>query len=434
MDQRERILGFRASAPYINAHRGRLFVLVLGGEAVEHPNFANIIHDIALLHSLGVRLILVHGSRPQIEQRQRLAGLESNFHQGLRITDAATMPHVIDAAGALRARFEALLSTGLPNSPMHGASIRVCSGNFVSAKPVGIVDGVDFDHTGRVRSIAAADIQRQLAAGSIVLLSPLGYSRSGKIFNLALDDLALRTAAEVGADKLILFGSQAGVLGGDGQLVRQCDLQGALQLARTVPDPEQAGSLHTARQACTAGVKRCHIISHAEDGALLEELFSHDGSGTLVSSEDYERARAATIEDIGGILELIEPLEREGVLVKRSRERLETELGRFRVLERDARIIAVAALYPFPEQACGEIACIAIHPEYQGMQRGQRLLRELEAEASRLGLRSVFVLTTQTDHWFLEQGFVETDLDSLPATRRALYNLQRNSRVFSKTL
>ena len=433
-NHREQILWFRNSAPYINAHRGKTFVLVFPGEAAQHPNFANIIHDIALLNSLGVKLVLIHGSRPQIEQRLDNAGMSSQFHDGVRITSPEAMPHVTDAAGSLRAQFEGLLSMGLPNSPMQGASIRVCSGNFVSAKPIGVVDGIDFSHTGRVRSIDAAGIHNNLAAGSIVLLSPLGYSRTGEIFNLALEDIAVHTAAEIGADKLILFGSQAGIQTDADQLVRQCDLNQAQQLLRDLDDGEQKRLLHTALQACSAGVARAQIISHEEDCALLEELFTHDGSGTLVGNDDYEQARAATIEDIGGILELIEPLEREGILLKRSRELLETEIGHFRVLDRDSRIIAVAALYPFPEQGSGEIACIVTHPDYRGGKRGQRLLQELEIEANQQGLTEVFILTTQTAHWFIEQGFVEADLAQLPAEKQSFYNLQRSSKVFSKSL
>ncbi len=431
---REQILWFRNSAPYINAHRGKTFVLVFGGEAAQHPNFANVIHDIALLNSLGVRLILIHGSRPQIDARLETADLRSSFHEGARITDTEALQHVTDAAGSLRAQIEALLSMGLPNSPMQGASIRVCGGNFVSAKPIGVVNGVDFSHTGRVRSIDAAGIRQNLDAGSIVLLSPLGYSRTGEIFNLALEDIAVRTAAATGADKLVLFSAGDGIANSAGDLVRQCDLGEALQLIKDSENKDQQRLLRTARQACTAGVPRCQIISHAQDCALLEELFTHDGSGTLVGNDDYEQARTAGIEDIGGILELIEPLERDGVLLKRSRELLETEIGHFRVLERDSRIIAVAALYPFPGQASGEIACIVTHPNYQGSKRGQRLLQELEAEAARQNLSSVFVLTTQTAHWFIEQGFSETGLSSLPTEKQLLYNLQRHSKVFSKTL
>jgi amino-acid N-acetyltransferase len=339
---------------------------------------------------------------------------------------------VVDAAGALRAQIEAQLSTGLPNSPMQGARIRVSSGNFVTARPIGVVDGVDLHLTGRVRRVDATAIHRQLDDGAIVLLSPLGYSPTGEIFNLALEDLAVRCAAKVKADKLILFSEAAGVFDGGGKLLRQLARREAAQLP--VADPDQARLLQTAIQACEAGVPRSQIISYRDDCALLEELFTHDGSGTLVSDDPYEQSREATIDDVGGILELIEPLEREGVLLKRSRELLEQEIGQFRLLQRDGRIIACAALYPFPQERCGEVACIVTHPDYRGDQRGQRLLQELELEARRLQLERVFVLTTQTAHWFIEQGFEPCGLDALPGERQSLYNLQRNSKVFVKAL
>lgn len=432
-DSRQNIRWFRNSAPYINAHRGKTFVLTLGGEAALHPNFANIIHDIALLNSLGVRLILLFGARPQIGQRLEQARIETSFHQGMRVTDEAALCHIKDAVGSMRAEVEALLSMGLPNSPMQGAGIRVCSGNFITAKPIGVLDGVDFHHTGTVRGVDTGGIAQALDAGSIVILSPLGYSPTGEIFNLALEDVAVHTAAEVSADKLILFGKSAGIIC-DEELVRQCDRDQALEILRKSECEEQTRLLKTARQACTAGIERCQIISYAEDCALLEELFTHDGSGTLVSNNDYEQARIATIDDVGGILELIEPLENEGVLVKRSRELLETEIGHFRVLERDNRIIACAALYPFPATGSGEIACIVTHPDYRGNHRGERLLKELEQDARQADLNEVFVLTTQTAHWFLEQGFREAVRDDLPDEKQSLYNLQRSSKVLSKSL
>lgn len=429
---RSHIRWFRNAAPYINAHRGETLVLSLGGEVARSENFPNIIHDIALLNSLGVRLVLIHGSRPQIDERLQAAKLNSEFHQGMRVTDSAAMAHVTDAAGSLRAQFEALLSMGLPNSPMQGARIRVCSGNFITAKPLGVLDGVDLHHTGKVRRVDVAGIERQLEEGAIVLLSPLGYSPTGEIFNLTLADIAVQCAAAISADKLILFGAEAGVLDSEGQLLRQLAVGEAQAL--DIADAEQATLLNTAKQACLAGVPRCQIISYNDDCALLEELFTHDGSGTLVANDHYERSREATIDDVGGILELIEPLEQQGILLKRSRELLETEISRFRLLERDGRIIACAALYPFPDAGCGEVACIVSHPEYRGGQRGQRLLQELEWEAMQLGLEQVFVLTTQTAHWFLEQGFVERSRDALPDAKQSLYNLQRNSKVFFKTL
>ncbi len=429
---RSHIRWFRNTAPYINLHRGKTFVLMLGGEAAQDENFANIIHDIALLKSLGVRLVLIHGSRPQIAARMDKAGLKSSFHHDVRITDTEAMEHVKDAAGSLRAQIEALLSMGLPNSPMLGSRMRVCSGNFVTARPIGVVDGVDFQHTGKVRRLDTDGIHRQLQDDSIVLLSPLGYSPTGEIFNLALEDIAVHCAAAIGADKLILFGEESGIMDGEGQLIRQLAVTDLAQL--TPEDAEQASLLHTAKLACTEGVPRCQIISYRDDCALLEELFTHDGSGTLVANVAYESSRQAGIDDVGGILELIEPLEQQGILRKRSRELLEQEISRFRLLERDGRAIACAALYPFPENGCAELACVVTHPDYRGGQRGQRLLQELEQEARHSGLSRVFVLSTQTAHWFLEQGFVETSRDELPDRKQALYNLQRSSKVFFKDL
>jgi len=429
---REHIRWFRNTAPYINMHRGKTFVLMLGGAAARDENFRNIIHDIALLNSLGVRLVLIHGARSQIDERLANAGVKGAFHDNIRITDNAALEHVKDAAGSLRAQIEALLSMGLPNSPMQGAQMRVCSGNFVTARPIGVVDGVDFQHTGKVRRVDAEGIHGQLRDGSIVLQSPLGYSPTGEIFNLALEDIAVQCAAAIGADKLVLFGAGAGVTDSAGDLVRQCAVGEINDMA--VADDEQAALLQTAKRACLQGVPRCHIISHTDDCALLEELFTHDGSGTLVSSDAFEQSREATIDDVGGILELIEPLEQEGILLKRSRELLEQEIGRFRLLERDGRIIACAALYPFAEERVGEVACIVSHPDYRGGLRGRQLLEALEQEARRLGLERLFVLTTQTAHWFIEQGFVEGGRDQLPDEKQALYNLQRNSKVFFKAL
>ena len=415
---------FRNTAPYINAHRGRC--IAAGGA------LGPLIHDIALLASLGVRLVLVHGSRPQIDARLQAAGQKSAFHGGLRITDAAAMAQVRDAAGALRIDIEAQLSMGLPNSPMQGADLRIVSGNFVTARPIGVLDGVDHQFTGRVRSIDRAGIRRALDAGDLVLLSALGYSPTGEVFNLSLEDVAVQTAVAIGAEKLVLFGKDAGIRDADGTIVRQCAVE---ELGAIAPrDPRQRALLDTVGRACRLGVPRGHVISYAADAALLEELFTHDGCGTLVTRRPYEQARRARIGDVGGIIELIEPLEAEGILRKRSRDLLEAEIDRFRLVERDGRIIACAALYPFPEAGSGELACIVCHPDYRGEKRAQRLLEALEAEARGLGLACVFVLTTQTAHWFLEQGFVEGDLAALPASRRDLYNLQRRSKVFFKAL
>lgn len=425
---------FRNSAPYINTHRGRTFVLMFGGDAVEDPNFPNIIHDIALLNSLGVRLVLVHGARPQIESRCALRNIAPRFHKDLRITDAATLECVKDAAGSLRAHIEALLTTGLANSPMYGAQIRVCSGNFVIARPLGIDDGIDFCNTGEVRRVDTEAVHRLLAAGAIVLLSAIGYSPTGEVFNLSFEDVATQTAVALKADKVIAFTDRAGLLDAAGELIRFAELRRIKPLLDNCGDPQLLGILQALLQSCEHGVKRGHLISYREDGALLQELFTRDGAGTLITEDQYEQIRTAQIDDVGGILEIIRPLEQQGTLLKRSRELLETEINQFKVLDRDGMVIACAALYPYPEQGSGEIACVATHPDYRGADRGERLLAALETEAANLGLQRVFVLTTRTAHWFQEQGFVQAGLEQLPPKKQELYNFQRNSKVFVKEL
>ncbi|AGZ37702.1 amino-acid N-acetyltransferase [Pseudomonas sp. SWI6] len=424
----------RHASPYINAHRDCTFVVMLPGDGVEHPNFGNIVHDLVLLHSLGVRLVLVHGSRPQIESRLAARGLTPHYHRGLRITDAATLDCVIDAVGALRLAIEARLSMDIAASPMQGSRLRVACGNLVTARPIGVLEGVDFHHTGEVRRIDRKGISRLLDERSIVLLSPLGYSPTGEIFNLACEDVATRAAIELGADKLLLFGAEPGLLDENGKLVRELrPQQVAPHLARLGSD-YQGELLDAAAEACKGGVARSHIVSYAEDGALLTELFTREGGGTLVSQEQFEVVREATIDDVGGLLELISPLEEQGILVRRSREVLEREIEQFSVVEREGMIIACAALYPIADSEAGELACLAVNPEYRHGGRGDELLERIESRARQLGLNTLFVLTTRTAHWFRERGFAPSGVERLPAARASLYNYQRNSKIFEKSL
>lgn len=434
---------FRQSAPYIHAHRGKTFVLMLGGEAIADANFDNIIHDITLLNSLGIRLVLVHGARPQIEARLQQQGIQTRLHHDMRVTDSQAMPHVIEAIGVIRSTLEAKLSMGLMNTPMHGAAIRVGSGNYITGRPVGVYEGVDLCFTGEVRRIDHQGIRNQLNQGHVVLLSNLGYSPSGEIFNLPLEEVAAQTAIALGADKLILFGAQPGVVDSHGCLRNELLARTAerfLHQYHAQRDNPQAASSEVARllqmatQACAAGVPRAHLISYQHDGALLAELFTRDGAGTMVIPASYEQVRPATVEDTAGIIELIKPLEAAGVLVRRSRERLEAEIEQFFVVERDGAIIGCAALYQFAGSPMGELACVAIAKEYQGGDRGEMLLQAVEEKARELGLSALFVLTTRTAHWFIEHGFSAAPLAALPDQKQALYNFQRNSKVFSKAL
>ncbi|WP_448567822.1 amino-acid N-acetyltransferase [Thalassotalea ganghwensis] len=425
---------FRNAAPYINAHRGKTMVLMFGGEAVLDHNFANIIHDIALLRSLGVKLVLVHGARPQIEERLAQQGIERHIEKHVRITDAETLVAVKDATGSLRLHIEALLTMGLANSPMHGSQIRVSTGNFVIAKPIGVRDGIDFKYTGNVRRVDTQAINMQLDHGAIVLLSPIGYSTTGEVFNLALEDVATQTAIALQADKLITFTEQDGLTDENGQLIRSCSVRRVKSLVNENDCYLRQLLLKAIIESGEQGVERCHCISYRSDSALLQELFTRDGAGTLIAKDHKEQVLTASIDDVGGILELIAPLEEEGILVKRSRELLEIEIERFTVIKKEDAIIACAALYPYPEAGSGEVACVAIHPDYRKGSRGERLIETLAMNAKSMGLSSIFVLTTVSGHWFREQGFFESSLDALPEGKKNMYNYQRNSKVLVKPI
>lgn len=420
----------RQATPYIHAHRGRTFVIAFGGEAVSDPEFPDLIHDIALLHGLGVHLVLVHGARPQVEQRLREQGAELRYINGLRITDDQALRCVKEAAGIVRVEIEALLSLGLANSPMAGVRIPVASGNFVIARPLGVIDGVDYQHTGVVRRIDQGGVRALLDQGMVVLLSPLGYSPTGEVFNLSALDVAANVAIALQADKLILMLESE-----TGRLPSALTSQEAEALVEAAGLTEElSASLRAAAQTCRQGVGRVHLVRRRLKGALMRELLTRAGSGTLISAEPYENLRPARIEDVPGILELLRPLEERGILIRRSREHLEADLPCFHVLDCDGLIIACAALYPYPAEGMAELACLAVHPEYRGRGRGERLLEYLSQLARSQGIRRLFVLTTQTAHWFQERGFKAAGLDALPPAKRALYSPQRNSKVFIKDL
>lgn len=427
---------FRDAAPYINAHRDRCFVVAFGGEAALQPDFSVLLHDLAILQTLGVRLVLVHGARPQIEKRLMARGASMQYVNGLRLTDDVALQAVKEAAGCLRAEIEAILSMGLANTPMSGARIRVSSGNFVTARPLGVRGGVDYQHTGEVRRVDVDGLRRHLAAGEILLLPPLGYSPTGEIFNLSAEDVATAVASAIKADKLIFFSDISSLRDSESQPVTQltADHAAALMQGEHALSEELRGHLHSAVIACRQSVPRVHIVDRHRDGALLMELYTREGAGILVTGERFERLRPAGIEDVGGILELIQPLEAEGVLVRRSREQLELEIERFCVLEQDGMILACAALYPFLDERWGEMACVVVHPEYRRAGRAEALAEFIEAQARALDLTHLFVLTTHAAHWFQERGFERGEISSLPVDRQRLYNYQRNSRIFIKRL
>ena len=435
----ELVEGFRHSVPYINTHRGKTFVIMLGGEAIEHENFSSIVNDIGLLHSLGIRLVVVYGARPQIDANLAAHHHEPLYHKNIRVTDAKTLELVKQAAGTLQLDITARLSMSLNNTPLQGAHINVVSGNFIIAQPLGVDDGVDYCHSGRIRRIDEDAIHRQLDSGAIVLMGPVAVSVTGESFNLTSEEIATQLAIKLKAEKRIGFCSSQGVTNDDGDIVSELfpnEAQARVEAQEEKGD-YNSGTVRFLRgavKACRSGVRRCHLISYQEDGALLQELFSRDGIGTQIVMESAEQIRRATINDIGGILELIRPLEQQGILVRRSREQLEMEIDKFTIIQRDNTTIACAALYPFPEEKIGEMACVAVHPDYRSSSRGEVLLERIAAQAKQSGLSKLFVLTTRSIHWFQERGFTPVDIDLLPESKKQLYNYQRKSKVLMADL
>lgn len=418
----ELVEGFRHSVPYINTHRGKTFVIMLGGEAIEHENFSSIVNDIGLLHSLGIRLVVVYGARPQIDANLAAHHHEPLYHKNIRVTDAKTLELVKQAAGTLQLDITARLSMSLNNTPLQGAHINVVSGNFIIAQPLGVDDGVDYCHSGRIRRIDEDAIHRQLDSGAIVLMGPVAVSVTGESFNLTSEEIATQLAIKLKAEKMIGFCSSQGVTNDDGDIVSELfpnEAQARVEAQEEKGD-YNSGTVRFLRgavKACRSGVRRCHLISYQEDGALLQELFSRDGIGTQIVMESAEQIRRATINDIGGILELIRPLEQQGILVRRSREQLEMEIDKFTIIQRDNTTIACAALYPFPEEKIGEMACVAVHPDYRSSSRGEVLLERITAQAKQSGLSKLFVLTTRSIHWFQERGFTPVDIDLPPESK-----------------
>ena len=268
---------FRAVAPYIHAYRGKTFVVALAGEAIAAGKLNGFVQDLSILHAMGLKLVLVHGFRPQVTEQLAAKGHVSRYHNGLRITDSVALDAAQEAAGQLRFEIEAAFSQGLPNTPMANSTVRVVSGNFLTARPVGIVDGVDFAHSGLVRRVDQVAIRRFIESGALVLLSPFGFSPTGEAFNLTMEDVATSTAIALQADKLVFMTEVAGIHQRPGDTDSPIDTEMALAEAKRLlielppagQPTDPAFYLHHCVKACEGGVERSHILPFALDGSLL---------------------------------------------------------------------------------------------------------------------------------------------------------------------
>lgn len=426
---------FREVAPYVHDFRGKTFVVAFGGELVSDGALNTLIQDLSLLSALGVKLVLVHGSRPQVNEQLQLKGYQTQFGRGTEPTSDAALECAKEAAGEIRLDIEAAFSQGLPNTPMSHAQIRVVSGNFVTARPVGVIEGIDYKHAGAVRKMDIDAIKNSINQGSIVLLSPLGFSPTGEAFNLAMEDLATSAAIALRAEKLIFLTQDRTVLDPDGSVDTELAREDADRLlAAGSLDEDTAFFLAHASRAVKRGVARAHLVPYTLDGSILLEIFTHDGVGTMVVEDTLDDLRPASVDDVGAIVQLIEPLEADGTLVPRGRSVIERDVEKFTVLEHDGVIYGCVAIMPYLDEQMAEMACLIVQPEWQGAGEGEILLRHAEARARALGAKRLFVLTTRTSHWFIKRGFVQGGVSDLPKDRQTHYNRSRNSLVFIKRL
>ena len=428
----EYVQWFRGAAPYIKAHRKKTFVILISDEVIYSDRFIGLVHDIALLNHLGIKLVLLHGSRNRIDAHLAANKLDPRFHQNIRISDTETLPYIVQAINEVKTYFESQLSMGLPNTPLSGSEISLLSGNFVTGMPLGVIDGVDMQHSGKVRDIKHEEIKGLLALNHVILLSNIGYSRTGEVFNLPAEELAGAVASALKADKLVFIHRDLGEGDSHPSSLSTRDCEDLLR-GNEIPD-DMKNLLRQAISAIQAQVKRVHLIDQAVDGGLLLELFTRDGCGTMVTNLFYEGIRPGNIDDIGGVLSLIEPLQSNGVLVERSREQLELEIAHFQVIEKDGMVIACIACIPDTDNKLAEIACLAVHDDYQRAGLGNQLLHVAEQKAMKSGISRLYALTTRTSHWFIEHGFVESGDFQLPPARQENFNPDRRSKILTKTV
>ncbi len=420
----------RQTSPYINTHRGKTFVVWFSDSLIEADNFTTLVHDLTLLSHLGIRLVLVHGMRVQIDaelSRRQIAsqyGTDSYSKRRMRITTTESLPAITAVIGDIRCQLESAFSTGLPNSPMSGAQISLMSGNLIVARPYGIRDGVDYQHTGELRKLRVQKIRTLLNAEMVVVLPPIGYSPTGEMFNLLSEDVAMQAAISLTADKLIFLHSDAGSIGSNLHEISTSDEQGKneeQQFADSI-----SSVIERSTYACKNGVNRCHIVDANNPDALLRELFTRDGSGLLINSGDYDNIRLADTNSVQGIMALIKPLMADGTLTHRTEQDLERQIDSFYITEREGSVICCASLQIANNAA--QLGCLAVHPDFRASGKASEMLDHLIKVARQKKCTQLFGLSTRTGDWFLEHGFKEGSAELLHQLQRA--ENTRGSKLF----
>lgn len=414
---------------YIPRFREKVFVVALNGAIVTNDNFPNLLLDLAVLRSLNIRIVLVHGAAAQIAAMGSERGVKPSNLDGTGITDAATLSLSLTAANRLTHEILEGLATN---------DLRAVSTNAVIAHPLGIIGGVDHELTGKVERVDVEFLQGLLAQGIIPVLPPLGFDGDGKTYRVNSDAIAFAIADQLKATKLIFLTTGDG-LTRQGKLLRQVPVQELRQMISQVPGEWPSDLMSKARYAvaaCGAGIPRVHILNGTVDEGLLAEVFSNEGIGTLIYANEYQQIRRALKKDIRSLLQLTKNSVDSQELVKRTRTELERRIGDYYLFEIDRNPVACVALHVYPEENVGELAFLFVSPAHENQGIGGKLVQFVEARARELGLLRLVTLSTQAFTWFQSKaGFVEGTVADLPASRRERYDASgRRSKVLLKSL
>ena len=422
-----KVSDLRGILQYVPRFRDRIFVVAIDGEIITAPNFSNILLDLAVLRSLSIKVILVHGASAQIAQLATERGVTLSNADGTGITDDATLKISIEAA------------TSAINEIMQGLTavdLRAAYANAIIAHPAGILGGVDYLHTGRVERVDTKSLHLFLNEGIIPLIPPLGFDGEGRTFRVNSDSIALEVAEAMQAMKILFLSAHDG-LAANGELIKQLSIAEAEDLVKKKKSAIPAGQLskvdHAAR-ACRQGIPRVHLLNGHVDEALLSEVFSHEGIGTMVYSNEYQQIRRVFKKDVRAVMTLIRQSVQSEELVRRTRADILQHLEDYWVMEIDRNLVACVALHLYPGETKAEIACLYVNKNNEGQGYGRKLMGFVEQLAAEKGVEQVFALSTQAFNYFQPKGGnTETSPDDLPAERRKKWEASgRNSKIMIK--
>ena len=423
---------------YIHRFKGSVFVLKINDELLDAPLLSLLIRDIVHIHNMGIQVVLVAGARHSINTVLDTYGVKTEYDRGVRLTTDAAMPLVKLGSS----NFTNVLLTLLSENGVHGVL-----GNWVKAREVGVIQGVDFQNSGKVESISLGVVSRLLDDGMIPILSNIGYGVTGKPYNISSNDVAVTLAKSIGASKLFFIGNQPGI-----PVIPQCKIRGidkrksgvfsALEIekARQLLEvhredlPEESVELiELALEACAAGVNRVHVIDGSRDGMLLQEIFSANGQGTMFHANVHANIRPARREDVPELLHIMQPYVDQGVMVQRMADDILSKLESYYVYAVDDALHGCGALVKYPE-GMAEIEAVVVDSNYRGRKTGEKVISFLLEKAQQKGIKKVFVLTTQSSEYFMKLGFEEASVDLLPESKKKQYNKNRMSKVLAVNL